>query len=47
MEFKVSIYTLTGQLIYNDTVVKDTQIPLKKGLYMVKIDEKSTKVMVL
>jgi len=42
----ISIYILSGQLIYENTINKDTQIPLNDGLYIVNVGGKTTKWMV-
>lgn len=42
----VSVYNLTGQLRYKDVTNKEVAVSLEKGVYLVKVDGKTSKVVV-
>jgi hypothetical protein len=42
----VSIYHTSGQKVYESVVAGDTEIGLDKGIYIVKVNNESTKVIV-
>jgi len=42
----VSIYNLYGHKIYQSVINGNTEIPLNKGIYIVKVNNESEKVMV-
>jgi hypothetical protein len=42
----VTIYSITGQVVKSETVSNETQIQLPAGLYIVKVNDKVTKVVI-
>jgi hypothetical protein len=42
----VSIYNLTGQKVYQSVITGNTEIRLNKGIYIVRMNNESTKIIV-
>ncbi len=42
----ISVYNLSGQMVYQSMIEENTEISLRKGVYIVRINSESQKVVV-